>query len=88
MRNGDRPASVPQTVLAALKSSEDANGFIQLKQRPRFLPGDKIRVLGGAFCDCYGLYEGMSGRERVAILLELLGRKVRVVLDSTIIDAA
>ena len=30
----------------------------------------------------------MSGHERVAILLELLGRKVRVIMDPEIIDAA
>ena len=30
----------------------------------------------------------MSGHERAAILRELLGRKVRVVLDSAIIDVA
>ena len=30
----------------------------------------------------------MSSRERVAILLELLGRKVRVVLDNQSVEAA
>jgi transcriptional antiterminator RfaH len=88
VRNGDRPAPVPRLVIDALIHREDANGFIQLDHRPRFSPGDKIRIIGGAFCDCYGLYEGMSARERVAILLDLLGRKVRVVLDSEIIEAA
>jgi hypothetical protein len=29
----------------------------------------------------------MSGQERVAILLDLLGRKVRVVLDAEVINA-
>jgi transcriptional antiterminator RfaH len=41
-----------------------------------------------ALCDCAGLYEGMSSHERVAILLELLGRKVRVVLDNAVVEAA
>ena len=50
--------------------------------------GDRIRVVGGAFCDSVGLYEGLSSRERVAILLELLGRKVRIVLDTETIEAA
>ena len=42
----------------------------------------------GAFQDCFGLYEGMSGRDRVMVLLDLLGRKVRVVLDAEFIEAA
>lgn len=88
VRVGDRPASLPRSVIDALKGREDSNGIIQLDRRPRFLPGDKIRVASGAFCDCYGLYEGMTARERVAILLDLLGRKVRVVLDTEIIEAA
>ena len=88
VRHDDRPAAVPQHVIDALKHREDAGGFVQLDRRPRFSPGDKIRVVGGAFCDSVGLYEGLSSRERVAILLELLGRKVRIVLDSETIEAA
>jgi len=86
--NGDRPAVLPQGIIDGLKRREDDKGFIQLERRPRFASGDKIRVLQGAFSDYLGLFEGMSGEERVAILLDLLGRKVRVVLDMDVIDAA
>ena len=88
VRNGDRPAPVSQAVIDALKSREDASGIVQLDRRPRFLPGDKIRVMGGAFSDFLGLYEGMSTHERVAILLDMLGRKVRVTVDVDHIEAA
>jgi transcriptional antiterminator RfaH len=88
IRNGDVPAPVPQPVIDALKGREDGNGFVQLIRRPRFAPGDKIRIIGGAFSDCYGLYEGLSSRERVAILLDLLGRKVRALVDTDLIEAA
>ena len=86
--NGDVPAVVPEAIIEGLKRREDAKGFVQLERRPRFASGDKIRVLGGAFCDALGLFEGIRDQERVAILLDLLGRKVRVVLDMNIIDAA
>lgn len=59
-----------------------------MERQPRFAAGDPIRVRAGAFCDYLGLFEGLSGDERVTILLDLLGRKVRVVLDLDIIDAA
>jgi transcriptional antiterminator RfaH len=88
VRDGDRPAVVPLAIITALRCREDAKGLVVLDHRPRFSPGDKVRVLGGAFRDCYGLYEGMSSGERVAILLDLLGRKVRVVLHTDIIEAA
>jgi transcriptional antiterminator RfaH len=88
VRDGERPAPVPQHVIDGLKRREDADGFVQLDHRPRFSLGDKVRVVGGTFCDSIGIYEGMSSRERVAILLELLGRKVRVVLDNQNVEAA
>lgn len=86
--NGDEPTAVPDGVVEALKSREDADGFIRLDSRPPFHAGDKIRVLDGAFASCVGLFEGMAERERIAILLDLLGRKVRVVLDGDLVAAA
>ena len=88
VRAGEWPAPVPQHVIEALKHREDADGFVQLAPRPRFAPGDKVRVSSGAFCDCVGLFQGMTSQERVTILLELLGRKARVALDTDIIEAA
>jgi len=85
--NGDDPTRVPVGIVEALRSREDAGGFIKLC-RPRFRAGEKVRVLDGAFSSCLGLFEGMAERERVAILLELLGRKVRVVLDADLVAAA
>jgi transcriptional antiterminator RfaH len=88
VRDGDRPAPVPQGVIEMLKGREDANGHIQLDRTPRFSPGDHVRIAEGALCDCLGLYEGMSGEARVAVLLDLLGRKVRVFLRTDVIEAA
>ena len=45
-------------------------------------------VLDGVFADCLGLYDGMTDSDRVAILLDLLGRKVRVVVDVESVAAA
>jgi transcriptional antiterminator RfaH len=85
---GDIPAVVPSAIIEGLKRREDPNGFIKLEQRSRFASGDKIRVREGAFADALGLFEGVSGEERVTILLDLLGRKARVVLDMGSIEAA
>ncbi|HTV27519.1 MAG TPA: transcriptional activator RfaH [Xanthobacteraceae bacterium] len=86
--NGDVPAALDNSIIDGLKNRENADGFIQLKRRLQFAAGDKIRVREGVFSDCLGLFESMGDRERVAILLELLGRKVRVVLDEQFVDAA
>jgi transcriptional antiterminator RfaH len=86
--NGDEPTAVPDGIVEALKCREDTGGFIKLDYRTQFRPGEKIRVLDGAFSSCLGLFEGMVERERIAILLDLLGRKVRVVLDADLVAAA
>ena len=86
--NGEEPAMVPTAVITDLQGREDERGLIQLETRPRFVPGDKIQVVDGPFDACLGLFEGMADRERVAILLDLLGRKVRVVLDGASVAAA
>ena len=75
-------------VIDTLRSREDANGFIQLDPMPSFSAGDRIRVATGAFADAFGLFEGLSDHARVAILLDLLGRKVRVMLDADMVVAA
>jgi transcriptional antiterminator RfaH len=86
--NGDDPAPVPNGVLGALKAREDDRGFIRMEAKPAFAPGDKVRVLAGAFMDSAGLFDGMGDHDRVAILLDLLGRKVRVHLDVDLVAAA
>jgi transcriptional antiterminator RfaH len=86
--NGGEPAAAAVGVVDGLIHREDANHFIRLEPRPRFAPGDRIRVLDGVFSACLGLFEGMTDAERAAILLDLLGRKVRVVLDVECVEAA
>ena len=88
MCNGEEPAPVPDSVIDALRDREDESGLIHLPTRPRFATGDKVRLLDGAFVDCIGLFEGMKDIERVSVLLDLLGRKVRVLLDADSVAAA
>lgn len=79
--NGDVPAPIPDPIIAQLRGNEDELGFIKIKP-PQFSPGDTVKVVEGAFLDSLGLFEAENGETRVAILLDLLGRKVRVMLDA------
>jgi transcriptional antiterminator RfaH len=76
--HGETPARVAETIIDELKASQDEKGYARLPVRPPLRSGDAIRVVEGAFASCLGLFEGMTDGERVAILLDLLGRKVRV----------
>jgi transcriptional antiterminator RfaH len=86
--NGETPASVPEEIIDELRGREDEGGFVRLERRSRFARGDQIRVVDGIFHTRLGLFEDMVDRERVAILLDLLGRKVRVVLHGDAVAAA
>jgi transcriptional antiterminator RfaH len=86
--SGDTPTPMSDDVIGALKTREDESGFVRLLLRPNFHAGDAVRVLDGVFADCLGLYEGMRDSDRVAILLDLLGRKVRVTVDVESVVAA
>lgn len=85
---GDEPAAIGDSVILGIRSREDERGFVKLVTPLRFASGDKVRVLDGAFTACIGLFERMTDHERVSVLLDLLGRKVRVVMELDSIAAA
>jgi|SRR6185312_5418459 transcriptional antiterminator RfaH len=86
--NGDEPAAVSDAIVGGLRAREGEDGLVRLAPRRRFAQGEPVRVIDGALASCLGLYEGMADGDRVAVLLDLLGRKVRVVIDDLSIVAA
>jgi transcriptional antiterminator RfaH len=86
--NGTDPAPVAQQVLSSLRAREDERSYVRLDQRPKFVLGEKVRVLAGAFAENLGLFDGQADRDRIAILLDLLGRKVRVSIEADMVAAA
>jgi transcriptional antiterminator RfaH len=85
---GEVPIAVADDIVEQLRSRQDERGYIKLDVKPRFVPGDRIRVLDGVFSTCLGSFEGVTEKERVAILLDLLGRKVKVVIDAESVTAS
>lgn len=81
------PIAVRDGVIEALQQREGADGHFRI-DTPKFLRGAAVRVLDGVFASCLGLFDSMSDRDRVAVLLDLLGRRVRVVLEAESVAAA
>jgi transcriptional antiterminator RfaH len=86
--NGSEPAPVPPQVLRSLREREDESGYVKLDKRPKFALGDKARVIAGAFAENLALFEGLADRDRIVILLDMLGRKVRVSIEADMVAVA
>jgi transcriptional antiterminator RfaH len=79
VQDGLQPAHVPDQVIAELRGRE-RNGLIELPKPRGLHAGDTVRVLHGPFAGHLALYAGMRPRERVEVLLTLLGGPMRVTL--------
>jgi transcription elongation factor/antiterminator RfaH len=69
---GDRPRPVPQGIVEQLRAIADTNGLVGLQ------PGERVRVLAGPFAEMIGEVLRVSERDRVQILLNLMGASVPV----------
>ena len=85
---GDHPASLPFGFIENLRNQEDESGNVHCALFQRLKSGDPVVILDGPFSRLVGVCESMTDDERVSILLDLLGRKVRVRLDIEAIEAA
>jgi transcriptional antiterminator RfaH len=81
------PCPVRDGVVEALRARQGKDGFFRAEDR-KFSPGEAICVLDGIFASTMGSFEAMNDHERVSVLLEILGRRVRVVLDLESVVAA
>ena len=89
VRIGERPQAVPSGVVEALRANEEAATFDDpLDPARQMKPGACIRVISGPFADLVGKFQGLADVERVVVLLELLGREVKVRLPSRVVAAA
>jgi transcriptional antiterminator RfaH len=71
--DGRQPAKVPDRVIVDLKGRE-RNGLVELPAPSEFRRGDTVRITRGVFVGQLALFDGMRPHERVAVLLQLLGR--------------
>jgi transcriptional antiterminator RfaH len=80
--DGERPAKVPDGDVAGLRARE-RGGFVVLpKPKPNasFRRGDRLRVRSGPFTGTFGLFAGMAPRDRVLVLLKMLGSERELAL--------
>ena len=75
---GDNPAAIPEDVITEIKARQDENGLVKTHAGCAFNSGDRVRIIDGPLNDLEGLFESPTDEERVTVLLNLMGREVRV----------
>ena len=84
---GDTPCSVPTNLVDAIRAREDETGAVVLMSED-LKEGDRVCVRNGAFADYRALLEDVLDDRRVILLLDLMGRKVRVSVPMDILAKA
>ena len=87
MLTGAEPAVVPDKEIIKLRKRENEDGFIDLHDET-FKVGNRLRITTGSFEGRVGVCKGQTSRERVMVLLDLLGRKTTVLIDEAAVEAA
>jgi len=87
VRFGRTAASVPDDLLSMLRSREDTQG-IQILPVEEYKSGSRVRITQGGFAGYEGIFQAATGRDRVTVLLDVLGRKARATVDSASIEPA
>lgn len=82
------PAPLPDNVINDIRRHEDESGYVVLGERAGLRKGDKVRITDGAMTDHVGIFDAPSDQHRVFLLLELLGRQVRVKMPLTALAPA
>jgi transcriptional antiterminator RfaH len=84
--DGVAPAKVADAVIEEVRRRE-VNGLIELPQRSSLHRGARVRILRGPFNGHLAIFADMKPRQRVEVLLQLLGGAHRVTLARDAIAA-
>ena len=85
---GGAPAPMPEGVVEKIMAGEDEAGMARIGRQTPYDRGQPVKILGGAFSGHTGLFDCAVDDERVTILLNLLGRQLKIGVPYDIIVSA
>ena len=80
VRFGGLPAVVPDDLITCLKENDDSNGVQELIEQ-ELSPGDRVVIINGPFAGYKGIYQQQKSTERVAVLLDIVGKNTALTLS-------
>lgn len=77
---GDTPADIPRHVVEGLRQRCDDSGRLDVPDAPGI--GDEVTLVMGPFADFVATVEKLDPDQRIWVLIDLLGRKTRLAIDT------
>lgn len=74
------PAKVPAELIAYLRNSEDESGLQQI-QVEELKTGNCVQIVDGPMTGYKGIYQAQTSADRAVILLDVVGKHTRVMVD-------
>jgi len=75
---GDAPVPVPVGIVEGIRERMDMNGYVQMRPPVAFRPGEAVQVTAGPLADQVGFFECSVDEDRIILLFNILGRKLKV----------
>lgn len=76
--NDGRPSAVPVGLVEDIRAHEGPDGTVPAPVDVPFEDGQAVRIESGAFASQVGFFKCLAENDRVALLLDMLGRKIEV----------
>jgi len=83
---GEAPAPVAVGVIETIQAHENTDGIVDFSRDLN--PGDRVLITEGPFIDQIGVLERLSDKDKVVVLLSLLGRDTMVGMSGTAVQPA
>jgi transcriptional antiterminator RfaH len=84
----DLPIPISGVIIDRLKAQENSEGAIPVNSLALFVKGDKLRIVEGAFEGQTGIFDHMDDKKRIRLLLNFLGRDMKIILPHYTVEAA
>ncbi len=85
---GKEPNIVPDQVINDLIDQEDSKGNLDSIINFRFNVGDNVKIKDGVFKGNNAIFMGINEKQRVSLLLNMMGRKLNISVPSILLHAS
>jgi transcriptional antiterminator RfaH len=87
LSDNEHPIPVSDATIESIRTRENDDGLVVVS--PAGLrQGQHVRIIEGPFADYSGIFDSASDDDRVALLLDLLGRQVRIKIAVDSVEVA